>query len=168
MPPSSHSKLWLWLTFVALGCDSAPARAPEAPTSPTAASPSSATLPVATSASAPAPAASGAPPSSAATTPPRYPESAIETAQRENRGKSCQELIYKRGCAETRTGRVLLKVTLDDAGKVAKAEVLKNGISRDPDVVAKCLLEKVPQWKFEAPGAAEPSFEMELSFGDKC
>ena len=165
------SSCWLSLPIaLACGCDAAPpaqspsppdrtpalSAPPAAPSAPAQSStPTSSAEPVAPSASAHAP------------TPP-YPEAAIERARREFSAQSCQKLVYKRGCAETRTGRVRVRFTLDREGKVSKLEIVKNEIKREPEVVAACLKKVLPLWKFDPPEAAEPSFELELIFGDKC
>ena len=78
------------------------------------------------------------------------------------------ELVYKRGCAEVRTGHVRVRLTLGSQGNVENVEILANEIGRDPEVVAACLKKKLPLWKFEPPDGAVPVVELELTFSDKC
>jgi hypothetical protein len=108
----------------------------------------------------------------AASTPPArpgpYPPEAIERARRAHAGKACQELVYKKGCAETRTGRVRVRLALGGDGKVEGVEIVDNGVERDPAVVEKCLKAKLTEWTFDPPDGAAPTVELELVFADKC
>jgi hypothetical protein len=97
-----------------------------------------------------------------------YPEEAIARARAHNGNKSCMGLVYKKGCAELRTGTVTLSVLLDPAGHVIGVDVLKNTIVKDPELVAQCLKKHVPDWTFDPPRDASPSFELEISLSDKC
>lgn len=100
--------------------------------------------------------------------PQAYPADAVERARRANSGRACQELVYKKGCAETRTGRVKVRLSLAATGKVETVEIVDNGVRRDPDVVEKCLKTKLPEWSFDPPDGAVPTVELELVFADKC
>ena len=153
--------LCLW---VLVGCDSN-GRAANAPTERAPAA-SAVVVPSAPPAD-PAPAvdaAAAAPPAA----PAPYPAEAIERARRAHSGKACQELVYKKGCAETRTGRVKVRLGLGSGGKVESVEIVENGVKRDPDVVEKCLKTKLPEWAFDPPDGAVPSVELDLVFADKC
>lgn len=100
--------------------------------------------------------------------PPPYPEDAISRARSTNGKLSCAHLIYKRGCAEKRTGHVDLELTLDGDGKVTAVRVLDNKIHNEPEVIEKCLKDSMPQWVFDPPGNAKTTFAMTMFFGDKC
>jgi hypothetical protein len=115
-------------------------------------------------------AAPASPPASApiiAAAPTRYPEAAIEEAQRSNR-HACLRLVYKRGCSELRTGSITAHVTLDPAGKPARVEITGNTVKRDPKLVADCVEKDLATWTFAPPGDAPPEFDMTLIFSDAC
>ncbi|NUP04754.1 MAG: energy transducer TonB [Polyangiaceae bacterium] len=98
-----------------------------------------------------------------------YPTDAVDRAVAANDDKlGCDHLIYKRGCAEKRTGTVKVKVTLAADGTVASFEVVENAISFEPKVVERCIRERLPKWKFEPPSGTSPTFEMTWRFSDKC
>jgi len=165
MGAESMRSFWLGLSVLSLACNggSVAQPPPRAEPAPAVEVPSPAP-----SAAVPAPSAALVASESPPAAPVPYPEAAIERARRDNSARACQKLVYKKGCAETRTGRVRVRFTLDAEGKVTKAEIVENGIRREPEVVADCLKKELPAWKLDPPGAAEPSFEMELSFADKC
>jgi hypothetical protein len=157
-----------------VGCDTG-ARTPAAPNPASGPAPTLAEPPAQSVAASPAPPASVEPPASAAPIasaepagPVPYPEESIDRARAANVKLSCQELVYKRGCAEIRTGHVVARVTLKADGAVDHVEIVQNEIRRDPKVVAKCVSEKLPKWTFDPPGAASPSFDLKLIFSDKC
>jgi len=116
----------------------------------------------------PPPSATGESAAAAPTGPLPYPETSIAKARDDNRQLSCQELVYKRGCAEVRTGHVRVRISLGPKGQVERVEILENGIRRDPETVATCLTKKLPSWSFAAPDGVSPSFEMDFGFSDKC
>jgi hypothetical protein len=97
-----------------------------------------------------------------------YPRALADKALVANADASCRELVYKRGCSEVRTGAVDLAVNLGPDGRVVSVEVLKNGIGRDPDVVAKCLKKKVQTWTFDAPAGFAPRALVTVVLSDKC
>lgn len=102
------------------------------------------------------------------TTPPPYPERWIEEARDAHRHLSCQELIYKRECAEVRTGTIEMAITVGADGRVANVEAVRNEIRNDPEVVEQCLRQKVLQWKFHAPESYAATFRILLRFSDMC
>ncbi len=99
---------------------------------------------------------------------PAYPEAWIMKARSDHHRLSCQELVYKRGCAEIRRGRVTLHVTLDEAGSVRRAAVTKNDVGRDPKLVEKCLLKAIKKWTFTPPDSVSPELDVQFIFADKC
>jgi len=173
----------VWFAAWLLACASSACQgaAPDAEASRTPAQPApqptapAATAPPAPAASAPAAAASDAPPaaSSASAPPPvasvpPYPDAWRDEAESENGKLSCRELVYKRGCAEMRTGTVTVEVTLTAEGKVARVESIENTIHHEPEVVWKCLRAKLPRWKFRPPVGVSPTLQVRLMFADKC
>lgn len=99
---------------------------------------------------------------------PRYPDAWIAKAIADNHEHDCHELIYKKGCKQTRTGRLTVSVGLNAKGAVIFAAVQTNQIRRDPEVVAQCVLKALDKWKFHPPDGVEPALGLELIFADKC
>jgi choloylglycine hydrolase len=99
---------------------------------------------------------------------PPYPERWIREAQAERRNASCYHLIYKRGCAEKRTGRLTVAITLDEEGRVRAAQTVGNTVGRDPALVERCVHQALRAWRFPPPAGYLPRFEMTLIFADKC
>jgi hypothetical protein len=99
---------------------------------------------------------------------PPYPNDWIALAKGENRHLSCQDLIYKRGCAEIRTGVMVMELDLDPEGRVVHVDLIRNGIRHDAEVVYRCVQQKLPMWKFHKPDGVSPTFQLELIFADKC
>ncbi len=99
---------------------------------------------------------------------PPYPEAWISEAENANRDHRCRGLVYKRGCAGTRTGWVTVDMTLAPDGKVIGVELIENTIGLEPEVVWGCLKKNLPQWKVHAPEGVSPIFRLKLGFGDKC
>jgi len=97
-----------------------------------------------------------------------YPNEWIATAISENYDRACQQLIYKHGCRELRTGRVDLDVTLDEHGSVASVRTRSVKITRDPDVVERCLLRALPRWRFHPPEHYPRELILSVSFADRC
>jgi hypothetical protein len=98
---------------------------------------------------------------------PPYPDAAIERARKSNE-YGCGRLVYKRGCAETRTGTIEVEAILAEDGKVASVAVVKNGVSRDPKLVADCVTKAVSKWNFDPPKGVSPKVTLDFRFGDKC
>lgn len=113
---------------------------------------------------APSPTSSAPPPSG----PRPYPQVSIDRALTDNQGQACKELIYPRGCRRTRTGTVVVHMTVDDGGAVTAVEVKENTIANEPAVVEKCVLERLRTWKLDPPAEHERSFDFTLRFADKC
>jgi hypothetical protein len=99
---------------------------------------------------------------------PPYPADWIADALSDNREHSCQHLIYKSECAELRTGRVELDVTLDGRGGVSTVVARAVRISQDPEVVKACLLREVPKWRFHPPEHHAHDVVLTIGFADKC
>jgi hypothetical protein len=116
---------------------------------------------------APPPPPDAAPPDTPAGPVP-YPAAWIDDARSANAKHSCQNLVYKRGCAEVRTGRVELGVTLDDAGHVTGAHVVSNTILTDPKLVEKCLLRELHVWTFHPPDGVAHDLVVTVILSDMC
>jgi hypothetical protein len=84
------------------------------------------------------PVATAAPAATSAIPPPPYPEAWIRQAEAANRALQCRELVYERGCAETRTGSVTVLVTLAADGNVTGVAAVENTIGREPEFADKC------------------------------
>ncbi|MFO0549747.1 MAG: hypothetical protein U0271_15245 [Polyangiaceae bacterium] len=104
---------------------------------------------------------------SASAEPAPYPTAEIRRAE-DASGYDCQKLVYKRGCSETRTGRITVSVALNADGTINRVAVKSNSISRDPKLVEQCVLDSVKKWKLAPPGANQSSFDWDFVFGDKC
>ncbi len=106
--------------------------------------------------------------SAPASAPAVYPQAWVFEAMHKNGNNSCQQLVYKKGCAVLRTGKIFLHVTLDDAGKVETLTVTKNAIRRDPKLVEKCARESVKKWQFHPPEGVSNEVDFALILSDKC
>ena len=63
-----------------------------------------------------------------------YPERWIEEARRRAGQNSCVGLIYADGCEKTRTGVVVVEITLDDQGRVGGLKAVSSTISVEPEI----------------------------------
>jgi len=97
-----------------------------------------------------------------------YPTEWITAATTNNIRHACQQLIYKNGCREIRTGHVDLDVTLDERGRVVAVRTHMVRISLDPGIVEKCLLREVPKWRFHAPEHYTHELVLTVRFADMC
>ena len=80
----------------------------------------------------------------------------------------CYGLVYKRGCAVLRRGRIEVTVHLAEDGRVAKVEPLSNTIRVDPKLVMRCVVRELARWRFTPPRGVAPRFTMDFVFSDKC
>jgi hypothetical protein len=97
----------------------------------------------------------------------------IEDARQENapatREPGCSRLVYKRGCAEKRTGRVTVRVAVEPGtGRVQGVEIVRHTIETDPEPMLKCISAGLEKWTFTPSPAAPASFEMTFVYSDKC
>ena len=97
-----------------------------------------------------------------------YPPDWIAAATTDNIRHACQQLIYKNGCRQIRTGHVDLDVTLDERGSVVAVRTRMVRISRDPALVEKCLLREVPKWRFHPPEHHMHELVLTVRFADMC
>ncbi|MFT3770201.1 MAG: hypothetical protein QM820_32630 [Minicystis sp.] len=134
-----------------------------APTTTAAAQPPLPSAVPVTSSEPPAPTASAAP-----SGPAPYPQAWIDEAVSANDALTCRELIYWQGCHQTRTGAVTVEITLAPDGKVERVEPIENTVRHQPEVVWRCLKQKLPRWKMHAPAAVSPTFRHTFRFADKC
>ena len=102
-----------------------------------------------------------------------YPEAWIEEGRKANaprtREPGCLHLVYKRGCAEKRTGRVVVGITLDrTTGKVSATRIVSSSIRTDPKPMHRCITEGLGRWTFRPPGDHAATFELTLIYSDRC
>lgn len=99
---------------------------------------------------------------------PPYPEAWIHEAQVTNAELSCGEMVYRNGCSSRRRGKVTVELTLAPDGKVLRVEQLATTIVNQPEVVWRCLKEKLPRWKLHAPVGVAPTLQVTVVLADKC
>jgi hypothetical protein len=159
----------LALAAVLQGCAGAPAQPPPDDVESTPAPSAEAAPPQATSAPSASEVASSDPPpvETAASELPPYPADSAKKGQDEVE-KMCINLVYKKGCDETRTGQMSVRVSLRDDGSVLSTHTSKNDISNEADVIEQCVLDAVSRLHFDPPTGTASSFTMKLVFGDKC
>lgn len=98
---------------------------------------------------------------------PPYPQAFIDQTRAAHR-MGCYGLVYKRGCAVLRRGRVRVTVRLGPDGAVTQVEPVSNTIRVDPGLVMRCVRKELASWRFPPPKGVSPTFEMEFVFSDRC
>jgi hypothetical protein len=85
------------------------------------------------------------------------------------REPGCTRLVYKRGCAETRTGSVSVRVTIEPGtGRVRGVTITGHTIQTDPEPMLRCVSDGLARWTFTPSPGAPTSFEMTFRYSTKC
>jgi hypothetical protein len=98
-----------------------------------------------------------------------YPDRWVEEATRRAGRNVCLGLVYADGCKKTRTGVVVVEVTLNDKGRVGGLKEVSNSITTEPKVVWDCLEKTLLEnWVFHPPQGSTNVLELSFTFSDKC
>lgn len=52
--------------------------------------------------------------------------------------------------------------------QVTHVDQVENTVVNEPEVIWRCLKQKLPKWKLHAPEGVSPTFRLTLHFHDKC